>query len=215
LGSGKTILARRLASELPGPVVHLTFPALSPAELLVQLAEDLGGPAEPPSNTHAALRQIRSRLAALVARSQRPLLVIDDAHLISAPQTFDALQLLLNFATAGAPDLSLLLVGCAELVLDMPSGLADRITARCLLGPLTEAESATYVLGRLARAGATLSLFSPAALVELHRAALGLPRRLNRLADLALLIAYAQDQRVADEAMVRAAAQELNRDLAA
>jgi hypothetical protein len=42
-----------------------------------------------------------------------------------------------------------------------------------------------------------------------------LPRRLNRLADFALLIAYAQDQRVADEANVRAAAQEFNRDLAA
>ncbi len=214
-GSGKTLLARRLASALPGPVFHLPFPALSPAELLVQLADELGGPAQTLSTVPTPLQQIRSRLAALVARGQRPLLVIDDAHLITSPATFDALQLLLNFATAGAPDLSLLLVGGAEVLLDMPPGLADRIAARCLLGPLSETESAAYILGRLDGAGATAPLFSPAALVELHKAALGLPRRLNRLADLALLIAYAQDQQVADEANVRIAAREFNRDLAA
>ena len=57
----------RVASELSGPRLHLTFPALSPAELLVQVAEDLGSPAEALSSTHAALRQIRGRLAALAA----------------------------------------------------------------------------------------------------------------------------------------------------
>jgi type II secretory pathway predicted ATPase ExeA len=214
-GSGKTLLARRLASELPGPAVHLTFPALSPTELLLEIAEEFGGEERAVPNIHTALRQIRSRLAALVARGARPLLVIDDAHLIATPATFDVLQLLLNFATNGAPDLSLLLVGGAEILLDMAPGLADRIAARCLLGPFTEPESATYILGRLSAAGATSAVFSEAALVELHRAAAGLPRRLNRLADLALLIAYAQDQAVADEANVRVAAREFNLDTAA
>ena len=71
------------------------------------------------------------------------------------------------------------------------SGLADRLTARCLLAPLTESEASTYVHGRLSASGAGEPLFSPDALSALHRAADGLPRRLNRLADLALLVAYA------------------------
>ena len=36
-GSGKTLLAHRLASELPVSPVHLTFPALPPADLLAYL----------------------------------------------------------------------------------------------------------------------------------------------------------------------------------
>jgi hypothetical protein len=41
-----------------------------------------------------------------------------------------------------------------------------------------------------------------------------LARRLNRLADLALLIAYAQDLAIVDDAIVRVAAREFQRDAA-
>ena len=61
----------------------------------------------------------------------------------------------------------------------MPASLADRLAARCLVGSLSEAESAAYVLGRLARAGATSPLFGEEALSALHLAADGVPRRLN------------------------------------
>jgi type II secretory pathway predicted ATPase ExeA len=214
-GSGKTLLARRLASELGGPAIYVTFPALSPGELIAHLAVELGGAATPPTSLQAALRQVRAQLATLTARGERPLLVVDDAHLIEAVSTFEALRLLLNFSTNGPSDLSLLFAGDAELMLEIPPGLGDRLAARCLLGPFAEAESSTYVLGRLAAASASAPLFTPDALTALHRAADGLPRRLNRLADLALLIAYAQDLAVVDAATVAIAAREFNRDVAA
>jgi type II secretory pathway predicted ATPase ExeA len=214
-GSGKTLLARRLASELKGPAVHLAFPAIGAEELLMYLAEEFGGLNGAPSSRQGALRQLRNRLAGLVARGERPLLVVDDAHLIRDGATFEALQLLLNFATEGPPDLAMVLAGGAEILLELPSGLADRLAARALLGPFTEAESSAYVLGRLEAAGAKSPLFSPEALIALYRAALGQARRLNRLADLALLIAYAQDLPAADERCVAIAAREFTRDLAA
>ena len=214
-GSGKTLLARKLASELRGPAVHVTFPAMSAAELVVYLAEEFGGSTAPPSSLNGALRHLRDQLTALVARGDRPLLIVDEAHLIEEVATFEALRLLLNFATEGPPDLSLLFVGGAEVLLELPSGLADRLAARCLLGPLSEAESSTYVIGRLTAAGAQTPLFARDALSALHNAADGLPRRLNHLADLALLIAYAQDHPVADEHDVTIAAREFDRDVAA
>src|SRR5208283_3050990 len=106
-------------------------------------------------------------------------------------------------------------VGTAELILQLPPGLADRLTARCLLGPFTESESSTYVLGRLAAAGATTSLFTLEALAALHRAADGLPRRLNHLADLALLIAYAEGHPQADPRTIAIAAREFHLDTVA
>ena len=137
------------------------------------------------------MRRLRKRLSTAALRGERPLLVVDEAHLIDDPSTFEALRAVLNFTTLGPPDLSLLLVGGPELLLRLPPGLADRLTARCLLGPLTEAESATYLQGRLNAAGVSGGFFEEDAIAILHHAADGLPRRLNRLADLTLLIAYA------------------------
>jgi len=214
-GTGKTLLARRLASELHAGAVHVTFPALSATELVTHLAEEFGGLTAPPRSLTDALRQLRGHLAALAVRRERPLLVVDDAHLIDAVATFEALRLLLNFATNGPPDLSLLFVGGTEVLLELPSGLANRLAARCLLGPFTEAESSTYILGRLTAAGAKSPLFTQAALTSLHRFAGGLPRRLNHLADMALLIAYARDLLIADDLAVSSAAREFDHDAAA
>lgn len=211
-GSGKSLLARTLSRDRAGSSALLTFPALSASELLALLALDLGAGPGAGTNPAGALRWIRHWLADASAKGERPLLVVDDAHLIEDPSTFETLQLLLNFASAGPPDLSLLLVGSPEVLLRLPPGLADRLTTRCLLGPLTEAESAAYVLGRLAASGAAEPLFSPESLSALHRVADGLPRRLNRLADLALLIAYAEGRPSADARAVSIATREFELD---
>ncbi len=214
-GSGKTLLARRLASQLGRPTVYVTFPALPAAELVGLLAEELGELSAPPATLADALRHVRARLAGMAVQGIRPLLVVDEAQAIRDPATFEALRLLLNFATDGSPDLSLLLVGGTEVLFDLPPGLADRLAARCLAGSLSEAESSAYVLGRIAaartaeaRADAADDLFSPAARTALHQAAAGLPRRLNRLADLSLLIAYARELPSVDEDTIAIAARE-------
>jgi type II secretory pathway predicted ATPase ExeA len=214
-GSGKSLLARRLVSAIPGKALNVGFPALPAAELVAYLALEFGHPPLPPPPLHAALRYLRDQWSALVARQERPVLILDEAHLIKDPATFEALRLLLNFCSAGPPDLGLLLIGTAEVLLELPAGLAERLAARCLLGPLGEAETPAYVLGRLAAVGRSTPLFTPEALSALHRTALGLPRRLNRLADLALLIAYAQDHTLVDELTVSLAARELDPSLSA
>lgn len=208
-GSGKTILARRLSTTIGSPTVHLTFPALPSSELLAMIAEGLG---DPPGSTSTieSLRRIRDRLAAMSARGDRPLLIVDEAQTIRDPSTFEALRGLLNFATDGTPDLSILIVGATEFLFDLPAGLSDRLSARCLAGALTESESIAYVIGRIdsARPDGGPALFSPSALSALHLAADGLPRRLNRLADLALLIAYARELPIVDEETIALAARE-------
>ncbi|MBV8607116.1 MAG: AAA family ATPase [Singulisphaera sp.] len=211
-GTGKTLLARALARAMGGPLAHLAFPAMPAAELLAFLSDELGAGPGGDGTLAGSLRRLRQWLASAAARGERPLLVVDEAHLIGDPTTFETLRLLLNFATEGPPDLALLLVGGPEVLLQLPTGLADRLTARCLLGPMTESESSAYVLGRLAAVGATTPLFAPDALAALHHAADGLPRRLNRLADLALLVAYAEGLPHPDARIVAIAAREWEHD---
>jgi type II secretory pathway predicted ATPase ExeA len=213
-GSGKTIVARQIASELSVLPVHLVFPALSPTELLAYLAHEFGDVARADPSPHLALRYLRDHFAAMAKNGKRPLVIVDDAHLIRDVATFDVFRLLLNFNSTGRPDLSLLLVGGPELMLDLPAGLADRLAMRGLLGPFTKEESAAYIVGRLGNLSARDNLFTQDALALLHKAADGLPRRLNRLADLALLIAYAQDHRSVDESVVEMATRDLNREAA-
>ena len=158
---GQDLDRRRLALDLGVDPVHLTFPDHASGELLTLLAEEFVARSTSLRRWPGALRRLRDHLAAVAGTGNRLLLIVDEAHLIRDPETFEALRMLLNFATAGPPDLSLLLVGTAEVLLQLPHGLADRLTARSLLGPFTDAESSAYVLGRLADAGAWLRSLPP------------------------------------------------------
>jgi len=221
-GSGKTLLARTLCRELglTAASAHLTFPAMPAAELLNFLADELGAADVPGvsgggATLSGALRRLRRHLAGAAVRGVRPLLVVDEAHLIDDPSTFEALRGVLNFATLGPPDLMLLIVGGPEVLFRLPAGLVDRLTSRCLLGPFSETESAEYVAGRLAASGASGPLFGPDALAALHRAGEGLPRRINRLADLALLVTAADGRPRPDARSVAVAAREFAPDFLA
>ncbi len=212
-GSGKTLLARRLTEDLDGRALHLTFPAMPAEELLAFLADELAEPRSAPvSGLAGSVRRVRSALSTAASRGEKTVLVVDEAHVIDDPSTFEALRLLLNFSTGETSDLTLVLIGAPELLLRLPASLADRLMARVLVGPFSESESAAYVEGRLRTSGASRTLFDPDSLRLLHFAANGLPRRLNRLADLALLIAYARDLDQPDPAAIEAAIAELAPD---
>lgn len=207
-GLGKTLAANRLATDMAAPTVHLTFPSMPTADLLAHLAGEFGGTAVETSSMSAALRRLRQALAEYASKGRRPLLIVDEAQLIQDASVFESLRLLLNFQSGGSPDLSLLLVGTGEVVLQLPAGLQDRLTARSLLPPLKQSESAAYIDGRLAAAGLHESIFTPEAVADIHQAALGVPRRLNHIADLALLIAYAEGMPRVDARIISVAARE-------
>jgi general secretion pathway protein A len=197
-GVGKTLLVRLLEAELAnafGPRVNVVFPQMSSRDLLVYLAEQFGAPpADPPRHTvEESIRRLEFYLSQNAKQGRHAIVVIDEAHLLEDCGALETLRLLLNFEQDSRPVLSLVLVGQMNLISAigrLPS-LDERLSAKAILRAFTAEETAAYVRHRLAAAGAARELFTADAVEALHYLGRGIPRQINRLGDLALLVGYA------------------------
>ncbi len=223
IGTGKTAVATMLQHELPascGPVVHLLFPQMGPGEFLGYLAAKLGAP-DRTQDRHAgidlALERIEGRLRAFGQHGRKPTIIVDEAHLIDDLRALECLQLLLNFQQDPASSFSLVLVGGISLLgrLQRIPQFHERIAVQSVVEALPPVETAAYVGHRMSAAGCTREIFDERALAALAEHSGGIPRRINRLADLALLMAYADQLPGVGPEEIRAAAMELPTAIAA
>jgi type II secretory pathway predicted ATPase ExeA len=196
VGSGKTMLCRKLAAQLPDHVdsVYLGNPTLSPDDMLAAILADLGIDA-PESGRQARLAQLNATLLARHEAGRRVVVFVEEAQGI-ALDNLEFLRLLTNLETATDKLLQIVLFGQPEFdaLLADPRirQLKDRITLGLTLSPLAAHEVADYLRARLAVAGYRGPDLFPAGLVsQLTRLSGGLSRRINVLADKTLLAAYA------------------------
>ena len=140
------------------------------------------------------------------------MLVVDEAQNL-APEVLEQVRLLTNLETETQKLLQIILIGQPELreVLGRVElrQLAQRITGRYHLDPLSDDESAAYVRHRLRVAGATREMFSNGALREVQRLSGGVPRLINVICDRALLGAFTEDRHLVSASVVRRAAGEV------
>jgi len=218
-GLGKSHIVNALARQLAdsaGPVARVLFPQLPVPEFLRYLAAELGAlgdqPAQPPAGTDDVVRGIERRLNHWRQEGRSPVIIVDEAHLIDDLRVFQALRLLLNFGEQGSPLFTLLLVGQPELLVMVRrlGQLEDRLAVKCVLRPLSATETAAYVTCRLEAAGGSGQLFEPDALSVIAEMSGGVPRRINRLCDMALLVGYADESRSITPEQVEAVAEELS-----
>ncbi|AQR72064.1 sporulation protein [Janthinobacterium sp. LM6] len=198
VGSGKTMLCRMLAERLPAQVdvLYLLNPRLEPDEVLHAIAAELGLELDG-CRADAVLRALHGELIARHAAGRQVVLLAEEAQAMPGA-TLEALRLLTNLETASHKLLQIVLFGQPELqhTLDLPQfrQLKERITHSFSVPRLPPALLDDYLACRLAAAGRAAPLvFTPAALRRLARAAQGIVRRINILADKALLAAFADD----------------------
>ena len=198
VGSGKTMLCRMLAERLPPrvDVVYLLNPRLEPDEVLHAIAAELGLALDG-CLTDAVLRALHGELISRHAAGRQVVLLAEEAQAMPGA-TLEALRLLTNLETASHKLLQIVLFGQPELqhTLDLPQfrQLKERITHSFTVPRLPQALLNDYLACRLSAAGRMAPLvFTPAALRRLARAAQGIVRRVNILADKALLAAFADD----------------------
>jgi general secretion pathway protein A len=216
VGTGKTTVVRTLLSRVPhhADVAVILNPRITPVEFLLTICEELGvAIAEGQRNSvKEMVDALNRRLLNAHAEGRRIIVLVDEAQNLS----FDVLEqvrLLTNLETPTQKLLQIILIGQPELreLLDRTDlrQLAQRITGRYHLMPLSREETKGYVRHRLRVAGATAEVFTPGALLELHRLSLGIPRVINVACDRALLGAYTQETKKITASLVRRAAGEV------
>lgn len=212
-GSGKSLLARRLLGSLEEEAYEASLLMILQSDvdatwLLSRVARQLGVE-EPAAESGELLAQIYDRLSVYSEEGRRPVLIIDDAHLLGSRSRMEALRALVDLEYEERQLLTLVLVG--ERSLDAALGadprLPNRLDLRVTLGPMDLSTSAAYLGHRLTAAGGHPSLLESSAVEALHARAGGLPRRLNVLADNALFEAHlANRTRVETQDVEQAAA---------
>ena len=199
VGAGKTCIANQLCHELgnqAGPYVRVLFPQMSASELMHFVLAELVQ--EPVADTHPlgldrVVRQLDRELQMLCESDRHPLIVIDDAHLIDDPAVFEAFRQLLNFNEQPNRRISMILAGDPALLsrIQRNRQLDERIGVRAVVPALNADETREYIRKRLEIAGCGRSLFSNSATDAIFRLSGGLPRRINRLCEMSLLVGYA------------------------
>ncbi len=204
-GCGKTMLARALVSELDPEqteVALLTSPHTSALHLLREILYQIGE--ETPGQDYTSVvHELNGRLYDNFSAGKSTLVIIDEGQLLNDDALFEEIRLLLNFQLNDAFLLSLLLVGqppMAERVRQLPQ-LDDRLAARGLLLPLERSEVGDYIAHRLSVAGRSEAIFSPEAIELLAQYSGGIPRRLNHICDLCLLLGFSRRIQQIDEDM--------------
>ncbi len=216
VGTGKTTTIRSLLAQTPknAEVALILNPRMTAPEFLLTICEEIGiGVPDSAANSLKELVDIlNDYLLKAHAKGRRVVLVVDEAQNL-ATDVLEQVRLLTNLETNTQKLLQIILIGQPELRELLGRNelrqLAQRITGRYHLDPLSSDETAAYVRHRLRVAGATTDIFTAPALTEMYRLSGGVPRVINVIADRALLGAYTQDKHRVVSSLVRTAATEV------
>jgi general secretion pathway protein A len=215
VGTGKTTLIRSLLEQLPAKaeIALILNPQLSTLEFMQVICQELRtGTLPRDDSVRARIDALNTHLLRAYAEGRRVVLIVDEAQTLS-PELLEQVRLLTNLETPKKKLLQIILIGQPELrdLLERPEmrQLAQRITGRYHLEPLSKGDTAVYVRHRMRVAGAQSDVFKASAIRRLYKRSRGIPRLINVVADRALLAAYTRDQRIVDGGIVDRAASEV------
>lgn len=199
VGTGKTLLCRRLLSTLDADqyvTAYIPNPQLDPRTLMLAVAEELGIVLNRRGDQHHLLKRLNRALLDFAAHEKKVVLCVDEAQALPL-ESLEALRLLSNLETEKCKLMQVVLFGQPELDAKLadPSvrQLRQRIAFSCRLEGLKRDEVDIYLAHRLRVAGYRgQGLFTATAVRRIHRAARGVPRLLNILANKALLLAFGE-----------------------
>ena len=196
IGAGKTTLLRALIDSLHGSNVivgHLVTTQLGAEDTLRMVGAAFGFRVKDVPKSELLIT-LEAFLISQTSKGKRCLLIVDEAQNLS-PRAVEELRMLSNFQFGNQALMQSFLVGQPEFreILQRPEmeQFRQRVAATCHIGPLDEEETQRYIEHRLKCAGGSdKPTFGEGAFAALHKAAGGIPRRINSLCDRLLLLGF-------------------------
>ena len=214
VGSGKTMLCRMLQTILPEKIesIYLANPSVAPEDVLHAIAFELQLKLPKNADRLKVMQQLQAHLLSRHAEGRQVVIFVEEAQGMPLA-TLEEIRLLSNLETKQDKLLQIVLFGQPELDVNLNQThirqLRERITHGFHLGPLQTKDVGEYLIFRLRAAGYHgPHLFTDAAIKKLSSAAEGLVRRVNILADKALLAAFAENVYQVTPKHVKAAIQD-------
>lgn len=215
VGTGKTTVCRCLLEQIPEQSnIALVFnPKVTAVELLETICDELH--IDYPTGENSVktyIDRINAFLLQANAAGQKTVLIIDEAQNMD-DTVLEQLRLLTNLETNQRKLLQIIILGQPELLeilsRENMRQLAQRITARFHLNPLSRSDLKSYISHRLAVAGSNVQLFDDTAIKRLFQLSKGIPRIINIICDRALLGAYVETKNRVDLQTLNNAAKEV------
>jgi MSHA biogenesis protein MshM len=215
VGSGKTTVCRFLLKTLSPKkykIIYIADPSLTREQMMFALSDGLGIEASRNSPELLVLN-LQKRLAHLHKTDRRVLLLIDEAHAMPE-ETLDQIRLISQIEASGSKLMRVALFGPEELDhnLALPElrAVRDRITQSFRLKRLTIDDISAYLKFKLESVGYDgPQVFSHNATRIIARLTNGIPRRINIVADKALLSAALDNRFEVQSQDVAVAAKEI------
>ncbi|MBT3346575.1 MAG: AAA family ATPase [Gemmatimonadetes bacterium] len=196
-GCGKTMVARSLLHELDASRTEIALMS-NPCrdgdqflnEILYQLGDDL--PTEP--DRQRTVHRIHEIVYDAHSQGKETIVVVDEAQLLQEDSIFEEMRLLLNLQLDDAFLITLLLVGQGALGerIRKHGGLDQRIATRGVVRPFHIEDTRQYIDFRLTTAGRQEPIFHPEAIDLIHEYTSGVPRKINNICDIALVIGFSR-----------------------
>ena len=215
VGTGKTTICRCLLEQIPENVnlAVVLNPKVTAIELIATVCDELGIGYDASDMSIKSLTDVLNRyLLDAYARGRHTVLIIDEAQNLSA-DVLEQVRLLTNLETATQKLLQIILIGQPELRTllareDMRQ-LAQRVTARYHLEPISREETGAYIRHRLQICGSTQTVFNKRAVDKIQQLSDGIPRLINVLCDRSMLGAFVEGRAQVDVKVVKKAASEV------
>lgn len=210
VGAGKTVAARAALAETEPSrhqIIYLPDPTITMRGIQSTIVTALGG--TPAFYTGVLATQTAHLLAGeLHERARLPVLVIDEAHLLTNTD-LETLRMLTSTDMDTGSHFALLLIGQPtlrrRLKLAVLAALDQRIATRYAITGMNPTDTTAYIRAHLAYAGRSDPLFSDDAITTIHQASRGHPRAVNNLATSALIATYAAEKTIVDQAAAQSA----------
>jgi general secretion pathway protein A len=215
VGTGKTTICRCLLEQIPENVdlAVVLNPKVTSIELIATVCDELGVSYDADNVSVKLLTDVLNRyLLDAYARGRHTVLIIDEAQNLST-EVLEQVRLLTNLETATQKLLQIILIGQPELrtllARDDMRQLAQRVTARYHLEPISRDETSAYIKHRLQICGCSQPVFNKRAVDKIQQLSGGIPRLINVLSDRSMLGAYVEGKTQVDVKVVKKAASEV------